>query len=45
MDPVSKPSTAFKVKADWSGQPQGYREYLEDWTSQPNAEIESEGRF
>jgi hypothetical protein len=42
---VSKPSIGFKVKADWGGQPQEYWKYFEDWTSQSNPEIESEGRF
>jgi hypothetical protein len=42
---VSKPSIGFKVKANCEGQPQEYREYFEDWTSQFNTEIETEGRF
>jgi hypothetical protein len=42
---VSNPSIGFKIKADRDGQPQEYREYFEDWTSQYNTEIESEGRF
>ena len=42
---VLKLSIRFKVKADWDGRPQEYREYFEDWMSQSNTEIESEGRF
>jgi len=42
---VSKPSIGFKIKADWSGQPQEYLEYFEDWTFQSDTEIESEGGF
>jgi hypothetical protein len=45
LEVVSKSSIGFKVKADWAGQPQEYREYFEDWTSQSNTEIEHEGRF
>jgi hypothetical protein len=35
----------FKVKENFCGQPQEYREYFEDWTSQSNTEIETDGRF
>jgi hypothetical protein len=45
LEVVLKPSIEFKVKADWGGQPQEYREYFEDWTFQSNTEIECEGRF
>jgi hypothetical protein len=40
---VSKLSIGLKVKADWDGQPQEYREYFEDWTFQSNTEMESKG--
>ena len=36
IEVVSKPSIGLKVKADWAGQPQEYREYFEDWMSQSN---------
>jgi hypothetical protein len=42
---VSKPSIGFKVKANCDGQPKEYREYFEDWTSQFNTQIETEGRI
>jgi hypothetical protein len=45
IEAVSKPSIGFKVKANCEGQPQEYQGYFEDWTSQFNTEIETEGRF
>jgi len=43
LEVVSKPSIGLKVKADWDGQPQEYREYFEDWVFQSNTEIKPEG--
>ena len=45
LEVVSKPSIGLKVKADWDGQPQEYREYFEDWMSQSNTETVPERGF
>ena len=42
---VSKPSIGLKVQADWNDQPQEYRKYFENWTSQSNTEIGPERGF
>jgi hypothetical protein len=42
LEVVLKPSIGLEAKTDCNGQPQEYREYFEDWTSQPNTEIEPE---
>jgi hypothetical protein len=42
---ISKCSIRLKIKAGRGGQPQTYIAYFEDWTPDPNTEIEPEGTF